>query len=115
MRCLAHLRMASVRTKPLAEASWLLRSHLALDGNTFARLREKLTRRLQSNPCHRHRTALANPFSATGVLPDMVTLRKSIPWSAAILQSCCEVSGYTVLISMTRELRCAFANIPSGP
>jgi len=47
--------------------------------------------------------------------PDMVTSRTSTPRSEPSLASSCEVSGYTVLMSMTREPRCALANAPSGP
>src|ERR1700730_12567474 len=56
-----------------------------------------------------------NPFSATGVLPDIVTSRTSTPHSLPSLESSCDVSGYTVLMSMISEPLAALANTPSGP
>src|SRR5580658_10531956 len=55
------------------------------------------------------------PCSAAGVLPDIVTSRTSTPRSEPSLESSCEVSGYTVLRSMTRKSRCALAKTPSDP
>src|SRR6202790_5833463 len=58
---------------------------------------------------------VSNPCSAAGVLPDIVTSRTSTPCSEPTLESSREVSGYTVLRSMTSEPGRALAKTPSGP